>query len=268
MTLDPEQQTIAQLEQANYDASARVAAVTPGLEVIIRPQVILTRSNLFPLPDANHAALIRATPDTAADLIEHIVAYYKACKLPATVALSPACSPLDLSERLFRRRFGRHSAEEAWLVLTDTAQVAKTQPRQGVTVRRIGRGEVHDFSQVYLNAYGYPEDFAPLMAEVMAASAELSQVYHYLAEIGSQPIGTLSLIVDGGFGILGSATVLRSARGSGATTNTLLQALADARTAGVHTIISHTKAGSIVERTLRLAGFRRTFVRQIYTLSS
>lgn len=267
MILESERQRIAELEWVNYAASARLAEVTPGLTVALRPEVILTSSNLFPLPDANHAALLRAGPDTVEALLDEVIAYFQARQLPPCLFVSPACTPADLPQRLARRGFVRQPDEEAWLTLTDTTLVDQIKLKNGSSVRRIARADALPFCQVFMSAFGYPQEFAPLMAEVLAPSVELAGVYHYLAEIEGRPVGTLSLIHHEGYGLLGSGGVIPEARRSGAATNAALQAYTDARAAGLHTIIGQTLAGGKVERTLRLAGFKRAFVRQSYILS-
>ena len=68
MTIDTNR--IAELERVNYCATLSSADATPGLEVIIRDDAIITTSEVFPAPDANHACLLRATNSSADTVIE------------------------------------------------------------------------------------------------------------------------------------------------------------------------------------------------------
>ena len=79
---------IADLEWANYAATLATAQVTPGIDVIQRDDVIITSSEIFPSPDANHACLLRATPQTADDLIAEVVDCFKPKGLPTTISVS------------------------------------------------------------------------------------------------------------------------------------------------------------------------------------
>jgi len=60
---------IAELERANYAAAAAIADVTPGLEVVLRDDVVLSRSTALPTLDTNHACLVRTAARRTASLM-------------------------------------------------------------------------------------------------------------------------------------------------------------------------------------------------------
>jgi hypothetical protein len=257
---------IAELELANYQAILPIAQVTPGLEVIIRDDVIITSSETFPAPDTTHACLLRATPQTAENLITEVTDYFQAKGLPTTIYVSPVCTPNDLAQHLLSRKFIKQEAEEAWLVLYDLPNSGLPAPMRGTSVRPITKEEVSTFANTFMSAFEMPVDFAPNMAQLLQPCVGLPGVYHYLAIADDQPIGTCSLLCHNQFGILGSVGVLPEYRKRGAATNLAVQAAVQAREQGIDTLMLQTTAGTGLERLLRISGFKKAFVRTCYTL--
>ena len=257
---------IAELERANYAATRPSAQVTPGLEVTLRPDCILTSSTVFPTRDSNHACLLQASAETADDLIAEVTAFFRAQELPVAVYLSPACTPDDLSQRLLVRGFKRQPKKETWMVLEDLPHYDMPSLASGVAVRTIAPSEAHVFAKVFMAAFDMPGDFAPLMAHLLEPSAALANVHHYLAFVQEEPVGTCSLLRSGRFGVLGSAGVLPAYRGRGVATNLAVRAAIEAREHGVDTLMLQTAADTWLEDFLRITGFRRAFTRSPYTL--
>ncbi len=257
--------SVATLEWANYAATLATANVTPGLDVILRDDVVITTSDVFPSPDANHACLLRATAQTVDHLITTVINHFKAKHLDTTIFVSPACTPSDLPDRLLARQFTRKEAEEAWLAF-DLANSQLPAPLPNVMVRPVARDEVLTIAEIFLATFEMPTDLAPFLARLLEPSLEVPTVHHYIALIEEQPVGTCSLLRYENFGILGSAGVLPTHRGSGAATNLVIRAAADARKRGVDTLITQTTADTRLERLLRLSGFKRAFTRTCYTL--
>lgn len=256
-----------QLEWANYAATARVAQVTPGLHVALRPDVIFTHSEVFPTPDVNHACLLRAAPETADALIAEVVDYFRSRQTPPTVFVSPACTPFDLPDRLMAVGFAPQPTSEAWMVLADLphADVPTVSPH--VVVRQIDPNEALMAAQVFMTAFEMPEDFAPLMAQLIEPSIGLPGIFHYLACVDGKPSGTCTLMCYETWGILGSAGVIPSLRGTRVATSLAAMAVQDALTQGVQTLMLQTAAGTLLERFLRIHGFRTAFIRTGYTLA-
>jgi len=257
---------IAELEWANYAATYTTAQVTPGLDIILRDDVIITSSEVLPFPDANHACLLRATPRAVEGLVDKVEEHFAARGLPATIFISPACTPPDLTEHLSRRGFVKQEEEEAWMVLERLADYELPSPSPKVTVRRIAKDETMTVAEIFMAAFGMPVDFAPYMAQLLEPSVDVPGVYHYVALVDEQPVGTCSLLCYEAFGILGSAGVLPTRRGKGAATSLAIEAATEARRQGVDTLILQTTAGTRLERLLRISGFKRAFTRTCFTL--
>lgn len=257
---------IAELEWANYAATLAVARVTPGLDITLRDDVIMTVSELFPTPDTNHACLVRSDAGTVDRLLDEITDRFHDSGLPATVFLSPACLPPGLEVRLQERGFVRQSAQEAWMVLDRLQHVDLPQVSPRVTVREIGASEAMIVARVFMRSFGIPAELAPYMAQLLAPSVGLATVHHYLALLGDQPAGTCSLLCYERYGVLGSAGVLPAVRGGPVATSLTVRAVSDARAHGIEALMLQTEAGTRLERLLRISGFVRVFTRDCYTL--
>ncbi|GAB4540582.1 MAG: hypothetical protein Kow0063_30550 [Anaerolineae bacterium] len=257
---------IIKLEQANYAAMLPVAQVTPGLEVVIRDDVILTSSQIFPTPDTTHACLLRTSSQAADALIDEVRQYFDSRGLPATVYLSPACTPITMAETLSNHGFVRQEAEEAWLVLEDLPDFDLPPTPPGTCVRQIGQDQTELFASTFLSAFELPVDYAPYLAQLLAPCLDLPGVHHYLSFTGEQVTGTCSLLCHENIGILGSVGVIPAFRQRGIATNLAVRAAVDARTNGADTLMLQTTAGTPLERLLRISGFKKAFTRTCYTL--
>ncbi len=264
--MDESSKDIMELERANYTAMLPIAEATPGLDVIVRDDVILTSSEIFPAPDTTHACLLQATPSTVDSLIGKVTDYFQSRSLTTTIYLSPACAPADLPRYLLSQGFAKQEMDEAWLVLYNLPNfhIPAAMPR--VSVRPICKEEASIFASTFMRAFGMPVDFAPYMAQLLQPCVDLPGVYHYLAHVGEEPIGTCSLLCYKHFGILGSVGVVPEHRKSGAATNLAVRAATDALNQGIESLILQTTAGTWLERLLRISGFKRVFVRTCYTL--
>jgi hypothetical protein len=264
--MDMTGQQVAALERINYEATLAIVQVTPGLELHLRPEVILTSSDIFPFLDTTHACLLQAAPLTIDNLLDEVTAYFQAKDLPPAVFISPACTPANLGERLQRRGFIRQEAEEAWLTLNPLPGF-DLPAAAGITVQQIGSTEALTFAGIFMTAFGLPLDVAPAMAQLLTPSLQVPGVYHYLARCGDDPAAICSLICYQKVGILGSAGVIPAHRGSRAISMLVLEAIHQARQQGAETLLLQTTAGALLERLLRINGFKRAFTRIGYTLS-
>ncbi len=105
------------------------------------------------------------------------------------------------------------------------------------------------------------------MAQLLEPSLDQPSVHHYIALVDGQPAGIMSLLRHESFGVFGSGGVLPAYRKSGAATNLTIRTATDAKKHGVDTLMGQTKAGTPLERLLRISGFRKVFTRTCYTLS-
>jgi GNAT superfamily N-acetyltransferase len=258
---------IAELEWNNYAVTMPIAGVTPDLEVCLRQEVIVTSSRQFPYPDSTHACLVRSTDETADQLIEQIIAYFKARDLPATIFVSPACTPTDLGDRLLKRGFQKNEPEEAWLVFTELLGRRLPPTRPEIKVKPITKQQTGLFVSTMMAAFEIPDFFAPYLIGLTEPSVGLPTVCHYLAWLDGQPVGTASLVCYGQLGTLGGVGVAPAYRTRGVAINLVLKVFSDAQTRGLDTILIQTDAATPLERLLRIHGFKRVFTRVAYGLS-
>jgi ribosomal protein S18 acetylase RimI-like enzyme len=257
---------IAELEWANYAATQAIARVTPGLDLAMEEDAIITSSPAFPMPDANHACLLRATPQTVDPLIDRIVNHFQSQDLPVTVYTSEACTPADIQKRLRKRGFSRQRGQEAWIVYDDVGSIDIPPLPRGVDVRQIGKDRALTMAEVFMESFGMPAELAPLMVQLLEPSIDLPEVHQYMAFIDERPAGVCSLIRYQQYAVLGSAGVLPAYRGSRAATALTVKAMGDAQRHAVETVMLQTIANAPLERLLRISGFKRAFTRMCYTL--
>ena len=256
---------IVKLERANYAAILPIAQVTPGLEIILRDDVILTSSETFPAPDTTHACLLRTTPAAAEDLVTEVGDYFQSKGLSTTIYISPACKPAEITDTLSDQGFVKQEAEEAWLILEDVPNYKPQVSIPEISISPITRENVSTFASLFLTTFNMPVDFAPYMAALLEPCVGLHGVYHYLAYKDEQPIGTCSLLCYEDMGILGSVGVLPAHRKGGTATGLAVLALNEAQEQGVDTLMVQTAAGTWIEKLLCINGFERIFVRSCYT---
>jgi len=255
---------IITLEWANYAATQNVVNVTPGVDLVLRDDVIITSTRLFPTPEVNHACLLRATPETADSLITEVMDYFKSRKMPVNVFVSPACTPPDLAERLLKWGFREQEEKEAWMVLNlPDFEIPPASPK--VVVRRVTKREALAFAKVYLASFGMPVIFAPFMALLMRPSIGLSDIHHYIALVDDKPVGVCLWYSYTDIGCLGGAGVLPTHRGKKVATSLAVKAVTEAKEQGVNTMMVQT-VNPKLERLLRMSGFKTAFTRTRYTV--
>lgn len=258
---------VADLERLNYQATAAIAQATPGVELWLRDDVIITSNAAFPYPDATHACLLQADSTTVDTLITEIIAYFQARALPPTVLVSPACTPADLPERLQQRGFAAQPENETWLAYENLLEATVPSLDPKIPVEAVTPATLSAFIQAMLAAFAMPDELAPFMTQLTEPSVGLPGVFHFVAWLAGQPVGTGSLICHQNVGILGGVGVVPAHRGSRAATNLVYQAGRVAQAHRVDTLLLQTTAGTLLERLLRISGFKRMFSRTAYTLT-
>jgi hypothetical protein len=267
MNLKPEQiARIADLEWTSYVATTATARVTPGVEVIMRDDVVINTSQAFPSPDVNHACLLRTTPQGVDSLIAETIAHFESKDIPTTIFVSPACTPANLSEHLLRRGFVEQPAKEAWLTLDLLNSEMPALPSAHMVTREILAHETLTFAEIFMAAFEMPVAFAPYLVQILEPSMHLSIIHHYMALVDEQPVGICTTLCHENICILGSAGVLPTHRKSGAATYLAIKAMTEAREQGSDTVIVQTTSGGWLERVLCANGFEKVFTRTCYIL--
>jgi CheY-like chemotaxis protein len=258
---------IARLERLNYEATLPIAALTAGYEVVLRDDVILSSSQLFPSPDTTHACQLQTTVEGADSLITEITGYYTLKELPTNIVISPACTPPDLANRLLKHGFKKQDAEEVWLILDQLEDYKFMPDLKPAEMVKVDLDNAETFARIFLECFEQPLDFAEGLVELLKPSMSLPQTSHFLVKADERFVGTMSLIKHQEFGIVGSAGVLAEYRDKRLGVEFFMAVHAEAARQGIRTLILQTAVGSKVDQHLPQHGFRRAFTRQTYSLN-
>lgn len=261
--MDNLQETAARLEWANYAQVAYFARAVPGVTVSISSEVVRVTSQRIPMVDVNHAALLRAEPERADDLIREITAQYRDLGIQPCIALSPACAPADLDQRLEAQGYEKQGGPEFWLKLVDTSVVEKLSDPPGICVRQISKEGLPDFCTVMAAAFEMPPESAPMLQEGFEYTSDLPGVRNYVAYADEQPVGCVSMNTYQGYTAIGSGGVLPGARRLGVSYALWKRTYEDWRKLGESEYITQTVLPQL-DRLLRIGGCKRLFTRTYY----
>lgn len=265
MNLTPQQ--IAELELIIPTIAQGLVEAVPGVEVVLRDDIVILSSHSFPSADINRAYLFRTTPERTDALIDEVVDFFKIRELPASIMVSPACAPDDLPVRLEARGFLRQETDEAWMVLEGLQKIKAPKIDRSVTVKRVeDQTDVVSFAEVMTGAYDMPADWAPFLAQMLEPTIAVPGFAHYLAFVKGVPAATLTLMRHGQFATIGSGGVLPEYRGTRTIYNMAVEVLSEAKRDGVETVVGQTSLGPKFERYLRIGGFKLAFRRTEYKL--
>jgi hypothetical protein len=255
---------IAELEWATYAAQAEAVRATPGIDLTMQDDAIILAS-IFPMPDTNHACLLRADDNTADALIDDIIQRFRWRPMPPRIFISPACSPPNLATRLEQRGFVMEEEKEAWLALDLVDfQVPPCPPE--VSVSQISRRELWSFCRIFVKSFDMSTYFVPFTYLMMWPSASLANTYHYIAQIDEQPVGVCSVLCHEKVGVLGSFGALPRRRRGQVSFGLATEVVRAAQARGLETVILQTTAGKRLERFLNINGFKTLFTRYCYVL--
>ncbi|MGB7873405.1 MAG: hypothetical protein WBL25_03400 [Anaerolineales bacterium] len=261
-------QRIAELELIIPTVAQGLMEAVPGVEVVLRKDIVILSSHSFPSADINRAYLFRTKPERTDGLIDEVVDFFKAKDLPASIMVSPACQPDDLPQRLEARGFLRQGTDEAWMVLEKLQKAIVPKIDKSVTVKRVENGEdVATFAQVMTGAYDMPSDWSPYLAQILEPTITVPGFAHYIAFVKNVPAATLTLMRNGQYATIGSGGVLPEYRGTRTIYNMAVEVLSEAKREGVQTVVGQTSLGPKFERYLRIGGFKLAFRRTEYKLA-
>jgi len=265
MNLTP--QKIAELELIIPTVVQGLIEIVPGVDVILRDDIVILSSHSFPSADINRAYLFRTTPERTDALIDEVVEFFKSRDLPASIMVSPACIPEDLPQRLEARGFTLQETDEAWMVLEGLQKIKVPKIDRRVSVKRVeSKADVEAFAEVMTGAYDMPSDWIPFLAQILEPTITVLGFAHFLALVKGVPAGTLTLMRHKQCVTIGSAGVLPQYRGTSIIYNMAVDVLSEAKRDGIETVVLQTSLGTKFERYLRIAGFKLAFRRTEYKL--
>ena len=266
MNLDT--QKIIELERIIPTIAQGLMEAVPGVEVVLRDDIVILSSHSFPSADINRAYLFRTTPERTDALIDEVIDFFKARELPTSIMVSHACAPDDLPQRLEARGFIRQETDEAWMVLEGLQKVRVPKIDKSVTVKRCeSYADIVTFTEIMAKAYEMPSDWAPFLAQMLGPTLTVPGFEHHLAFVQDVPVGTLTLMRHKQYVTIGSAGVLPEFRGTRTIYNMAVEVIAEAKRAGVEIVVGQTSLGPKFERYLSIGGFKLGFRRTEYKLA-
>jgi len=259
-------QKIVEYETVVPACSQALSSFMPGMDTILRDDLVLFSSKDYPSPDANRAFLLRQTPEKIDALIEEVITYFKEKDLPATIMVSPACAPADLPQRLLKRGFVRQEPDECWLVLEhlQSARVPKTNPK--IVVKPVTKNDVGLFAETMVAAYEMGSDWTPMLEKILEPSVGTPNITNYMAFINGKAVATMTAMRHKEYVVAGSVGILPEHRGTSLIFNMAVPVLSQMRNEGADTVLAQTTLGPMFERFLRICGFKQAFKRQSYIL--
>ncbi|RPI92910.1 MAG: hypothetical protein EHM40_11530 [Chloroflexi bacterium] len=259
-------QKIVEFETVIPNCIQALSSAMPGVEAIIRDDLVLICSKDYPSLDTNHAILLRTTPEKIDCLIEEAITYFKEKDLHTTIMVSPACTPADLPQRLLKRGFVRQEPDECWLVMEhiQAAKVPKTDPR--IVVKQVNKEDTRLFAETIVGAFEMTPEWVPMVEKTVEPSIDQPNIKHYLAFLDQKPVATVTTMLYKQYVVVGSGGVLPQHRGTSLLFNLSVGALSQSRDQGADTILGQTTLGPRFERFLRICGLKQAFKRQVYIL--
>ncbi len=260
-------QKIAELELIIPTIAQGLVEAVPGVEVVLRDDIVILSSHTFPSADINRAYLFHTTPENTDALIDEVIDFFRSRDLPASIMVSPACAPENLPQRLEARGFVCQETDEAWMVLEGLQKVRVPKIDKSVTVKRVeNRADVETFAEVMTGAYEMPSDWTSFLAQILEPTTRVPGFAHYVAFVKGTPAATLTLMRHGPYATIGSGGVLPQYRGTRTIYNMAVEVLSQAKRDGVETVVGQTSLGPKFERYLRIGGFKLAFRRTEYKL--
>lgn len=238
----------------------------PGVQTLLRDDLVLIHSKDYPALDINRAFLLRETPEKIDCLLEEVIAYFKERGLPTTIMVSPACTPADLPQRLLKRGFVRQEPDECWIVMEHikSAKAPRTNPK--VVVKQVMKADVEVFAETMVAAFEMTSDWVPMLVTALEPSIDQPNISHYIAFLDQKPVATMTTMHYQDYVILGSGGIIPQHRGTSLLFNFGVNVLVQARDKGADTVLGQTTVGPLFERFLRIYGFKQAFKRQGYFL--
>lgn len=258
---------IAHLEQVNYLAQQAVVDATPGMDLVIRDDVILATSAIFPTADANHACGFQTTHDAIDGLLDEVLATYQAMGMPVHIYVSPANQPSDLTDRLLAHGFEKQDDDEAWLICDDFSRIWARAMAWQVDVEAITSDRAFEFAHTFALAFDLPTEMAQPLADLLLPSMSLDTMHHFMATIGGQAAGTITLLTYGQYGIVGSMGTVPGRRNTWAMIALGHAVVQKANELGLKTLMLQTAAKGRLCQFLKRNGFYEAFQRYHYMLA-
>jgi ribosomal protein S18 acetylase RimI-like enzyme len=253
---------IEQLSAAHY----RFLSLWPGAVRTQTHGALLVGNRLVPIPFRSHATLVRARPDQVEGLIRAARGFFTGLGALPAFQLDPETWPADLPAALVRAGF-QPQVEESWMTC-DPATAGQGINGPALQIEPLTAESSPAAVQAYVDCYNTsfrtPESTWAGMGESFRGVLRHRAGRHYLAHVGDEPAGSMSLFAAGGLGCVYNVGTFAAFRGQGIATSLLLHLFGEARRLKVHTLFLQAVHQGPAQPLYQRLGFQTAFVRAWY----
>jgi hypothetical protein len=192
--------------------------------------------------------------------LEQAVAWVDSLGIDYYVPVTPGLADSAAAEEWLRQN--GHERGYAWMKFVRDASFPELPEPAGVEIAELAGGEGGDFGAIVAEGFGLPDWAGPLFAGLPGRPGWRC----YVASVDGRPAACAAMLADDGVAEFGLAATLEPARGRGCQLGLLRRRIADAATAGCHTLfvetgerVSDRPAGSY--RNILRAGFEEAYLR-------
>jgi hypothetical protein len=215
------------------------------------------------LPRAGWLNLVLGAASPGAVTDGHLadaVAWVDSLGVDYYVPVTPGVAGSEPAEEWLQRN--GHERGYAWMKFVRDASPSELPEPAGVEIAELAAGEGSDFGAIVAEGFGMPDWAGPLFAHLPGRPG-----WHcYVASVEGRPAACAAMLAGDGIAEFGLAATLEPARGRGCQLGLLRRRIADAATAGCHTLFVETgervpdrPAGSY--RNILRAGFEEAYLR-------
>ena len=223
-------------------------------------------NDMITMPFRNHVALVRSQLDDVPALIEHANTLFPALGALPAFQLDRATTPVDLPDHLMYAGYHKQ-AEEIWMLCSIAAtSIPPTPPHIAIEQLTSASPEplIEAYIQCFTTSFGVSDSSKSGFDRSFRGLLPNPAGLHFLALLGGQPAGAITLMHDAAFGGVYNVGTFPGMRGQGIASALLLNLLRVARQLGLTQLLLQTLHHGPAQPIYERVGFRGHFIRDWY----